>query len=92
MEATTDELKVDLTIEFKREGTFQSFYAAQSWLGEHGYSYGSMCSPQPIGVLKGDWNIAKWKNLTAKEKRELDGIMISDNWREGSVKIKIFKK
>jgi len=39
---------------FTNEGTFQAYYAAEAWLTENGYSYGSMCSPFPTGILKGE--------------------------------------
>lgn len=58
---------------FDIEGDFQSLYAAQAWLTKQGFSYGSLCAPDPVGILKGDWDIAKWKNLTAKERKQLHG-------------------
>ncbi len=79
-----------IVMEFKEEGTFQSYYKACAWLDENGYSYGSMCGDMPIGIMKGDWVIAKWRNLTSKEKKELDGVIESDDFREGSVKITIY--
>jgi hypothetical protein len=80
-------IKYELT--FFKEGTFESYYEATSWCRNNGYSYGSMCSPQPIALIKGDYNIAKWKNLTSRERYEVDGIMTGD-FREGEVRIKIY--
>lgn len=71
---------------FSNEGTFQALYAAQDWLKENGYSYGSTCREMPIGILKGDWAIAKWKNLTKKEIADLDGQLQGDK-REGPITI-----
>lgn len=47
---------------FSETGTFQALYAAQVWLAQNGYSYGSSCVLMP--VLKVDFLIAKWNNLT----------------------------
>jgi hypothetical protein len=84
--------KIASEILFNREGTFQALWAAQGWLEENGYSYGSTCRDMPIGILKGDWLIAKWKNLNKKEIGELDGVLISDDFREGPCKILIYEK
>jgi hypothetical protein len=80
-------------LRFKELGTFASYYAATNWLSDNGYSYGSMCcgrSPN-CGIMKGRHNIAKWYNLTKKEISQLDGYITSDDYREGEVKIIIFK-
>jgi len=74
---------------FKANGTFEAYYAACGWLSENGYSYGSMCMDQPIGIMKGNWGIAKWRNLTSSERKELDGTMTSNDFREGDVTINI---
>lgn len=60
---------------FNQQGTFQALYAAQNWLRENGYSYGSTCRGEPIGLLKGDYVVAKWRNLTRQEINELDGVV-----------------
>jgi len=71
----------------KQEGVvFGAYYDACAWLKENGYSYGSMCGSMPIGVMKGNFIIAKWKNLTELEISELDGRMIGE-FREGEVVI-----
>ena len=53
---------------FDQSGDFVAVDLARVWLKDHGYSCGSMCMDMPIGILKGYWRIAKWKNLTAKER------------------------
>jgi hypothetical protein len=83
--------KIVKEIFFREEGTFQSLYAAQKWLYDNGYSYGSNCAGAPIGILKGEYNIAKWKNLSAAEKNLLHGVMVSDDFREGTIAIKFFE-
>jgi len=75
-----------LTKTFEQPGTFQAFYAAQQWLTKHGYSFGPTCRGQPVGILKGDFIIAKWRNLTDQEIEQLDGCLTGD-MREGPVTV-----
>ncbi len=76
-------------ITIKLEGTFQSFYAAEGKLKQAGYTVGSMCGGEPIGFADAEkYNyISKWRNMTSEEHTKLDGVMISNDWREGSVDI-----
>lgn len=76
-------------IEFNQTGDFSAVSAARKWLQDHGYSYGSMCMDMPIGILKGSWCIAKWRNLTMKERKQLDGQMVSSDFRDGPVIIQL---
>lgn len=71
---------------FTEQGTFNALHAAEKWLTENGYSYGPTSCMHPVPVLKGDWSIAKWKNLTKKEIAQLDG-RIDGNEREGPVTV-----
>jgi len=71
---------------FTEQGTFNALHTAEKWLTENGYSYGATSCMHPVPVLKGDWLIAKWKNLTKKEIAQLDG-RIDGNWREGPVTV-----
>lgn len=76
-----------MRIEFNQIGTFQALYAAEAWCRENGISVGQSCATGPTGLLFGkfDW-IAKWRNLTPKERAELHGTMSGD-FREGPVAI-----
>jgi hypothetical protein len=71
---------------FNETGTFQALYAAKAWLAANGYSCGTTCRDMPCGILKGDFVIAKWKNLTKKESEQLDGRLEGD-MREGPITI-----
>lgn len=73
---------------FDQQGTFQALYAAQRWLAEHDYSYSSTCASGPVGVLKGNYVIAKWHNLTRKERAALDGTL-DGNFREGPLVLRL---
>ena len=66
---------------------FAALHAARAWIRDQGYSYGSLCRDMPIGLLKGEWTIAKWKNLTDKERNQLDGQMTSSDFRNGPVNV-----
>lgn len=78
---------------FKKDGAFKSMYAAYSWLRENGYSYGSTTRyPMPVAIRKGIYDLPqKWHNLTVEEAASVDGIITSKDWREGEVKVKIYK-
>lgn len=73
---------------FSSPDTFGALYAAQKWCKENGYSYGSTCRTGYVGIMHGDVLIAKWHNLTQRERSECDGIM-SGNFRDGPVIIEI---
>jgi hypothetical protein len=77
-------------IEFQGGGTFEAMYAAQAYLTENGYEYGSTCRHEPVAVMKGDYDLPqKWKNFTAKEKKSVHGTMTGD-MREGPVTITFY--
>lgn len=86
--------KISLHKEFKEEGTFESMYAAQRWLKENGYDYGSSSACEPTAVMKGnyyDYGLPhKMKNFTAKEKASVHGIITGD-MREGSVFVTLYQ-
>jgi hypothetical protein len=70
---------------------FAAYHAAEKWLKENGYSYGSMCSPEPTAIMKGDIHIAKWRNLSAKERAEVHGkITTESDFRNGPIIVTIF--
>lgn len=74
---------------FSVKGTFESLYSAREWCSENGYSCGSLCRDEPVGLKKGDYVIAKWKNMDDDDITLLDGRMTSTDFREGSVTITI---
>ena len=80
-------------IEFNQTGDFSAVNAATKWLQDHGYSYGSMCMDMPIGILKGSWCIAKWRNLSSEERQQLDGtISCINTFREAPIHVVIKDK
>ena len=81
-------------VNIKVEGTFSSVYEAEIQLRKMGYTIGSMSGGQPIGFACGEkyGYISKWYNMNPEEHNLLDGVMISKDWREGSVDIIWFKE
>jgi hypothetical protein len=74
---------------FSGIGDFKAWNECQKWLDKHGYSYGSTsCRATGVGVLKGNYCIAKMHNLTKQEIQELDGI-VDGNFRDGPVVLKL---
>ena len=63
---------------FDQQGDFAALHAAEKWLADNGYSYSPTCAMHPVAILKGDYQIAKWRNLTPKEIKALDGDMNGD--------------
>jgi len=85
------DIQIEHAIEFETSGTFQAFYSAERLLKEMGYKIGSMQGDAPIGFsLEYDY-ISKWYNMNNSEHKLLDGIMISKDFREGSVQVIFFK-
>jgi len=82
--ATTEEIKVV----FLQTGDFQAMHSAQDWCKERGISVGHMERGSPRGLLRGDFDIAKWRNLSPSERYALDGRMTGD-MRNGPVVINI---
>ena len=76
---------------FLQTEDFAASRAAEAWCAEHGYSVGRMQHSDPRGILKGDYDIAKWRNLNARERKALDGHMVGD-MRHGPVTVTIFER
>ncbi len=68
------ELRKWTLIRFRHTGEdWSGLRAAEKWLESQGYSAGRMQGPSPIGILKGDFDISKWRNMTQAEIAALDG-------------------
>jgi hypothetical protein len=77
---------------FPANGTFGAFYQAQEYIKDLGYEIGSMDRDNPIGFADNEkfGYIAKWHNLTPKDKEQLYGVIISNDFREGAVDVLFF--
>jgi len=74
---------------FDQQGDFAAARAAENWLHEGGYSVGSSERGAPRGIMRGDVLIAKWRNLSRRERATLDGQMTGD-MRNGPVTVELF--
>lgn len=73
---------------FEQTGDFVAAHAAEQWCKERGISVGSMERENPRGLLRGDFSIPKWRNLSPSQRYSLDGRMTGD-MRNGPVTIVI---
>lgn len=73
---------------------YGNFYGATQYLLDKEYSYGSMSLQMPIPIVLGTYYgiPQKWYNLSEGQKKHVDGVMLSDDFRKGTVKVLIFKK
>ena len=77
---------------FKGNGEdFSATHEAEAWCRENGYSIGTMQNYAPRGILKGAYDIAKWRNLSSKEIAALDG-EARGNPREGPITVEIYDR
>lgn len=79
-------------IAFNEKGDFAAYNAAEKWLTEHGYSVGSMQREAPVGFKKGNFSIAKWRNLDDEDKALLDGVIEGEDKRGGPITVTIYNK
>lgn len=77
----------EFRLTFDDAGDFVAIHKAEAWLRERGYSVGSMQADAPMGILHGDYGIAKWRNLTPKHRAQLDGWIEGEDKRNGPVTI-----
>ncbi|MBB5875857.1 hypothetical protein [Xanthomonas sp. 3498] len=77
-----------MVVPFNDTGDFAALRAAEAWCRERGVSYGSQQRGAPIGLLVGDYAIAKWRNLSKAERAALHGTITGDT-RNGPVVLRI---
>lgn len=71
---------------FDDAGDFAASSAAERWCAARGIAVGCMQGKDPRGLLLGDFVVMKWRNLSARERRDLDGTMAGD-MRHGPVTV-----
>lgn len=79
----------EYTRTFAANGDFVAFDMASAFLRERGFSLGSMQRDDPIGVMFGDFCIAKWRNMSERELGKLHG-QITGSKRHGPVHVTLF--
>lgn len=80
------------TFKGTHKDNFEALRAAEKWLEENGFSIAPLCGFYPVGVMKGEHCIAKWRNLTRAEIERLHGTMTSENFRNADVVVEIKDK
>jgi hypothetical protein len=69
-------------LHFPNDGEdFSAMRAVERWCERNGYSIGRTQRGSPIGVLKGDYDIQKWRNLSKQQRADLDGVI---TWKDGT--------
>ena len=81
-QAATMELLPDGRLYFSGGSDFQAYALATKWCRDNGISYGSTQCGVPVGLMRGDCDISKWRNLSQEERAQLDGT-ISGDFRNG---------
>jgi len=77
-----------LKVQFEQQGDFAALSAAHAWCRENGVSYGSTDRTADIGLMVGDYVIAKWHNLTKREQNACHGRITGDA-RHGPLTLRI---
>jgi hypothetical protein len=75
---------------FNRPGDFVAISDAIKWCADRGVSCGSMQRDEPIGLIVGNFNISKWRNLSNRDRKELHGTITGDK-RNGPVTVSILE-
>lgn len=73
---------------FSDPGDFSAMRAAEDFLREAGFSIGSNQRGDPRGIMFGDVDISKWRNLSRADRRALHGYAEGD-MRNGPVTVTI---
>lgn len=67
---------------------FTAWHDAQRWLTERGFSIGRMQAHEPTGILFGEYDIQKWRNLSRDQRAALDATASGD-FRNGPVTVRL---
>ncbi len=72
---------------------FGGWNKANRWLFENGFNAGTLEGYNPVGLVKGKYIFSfKWSKLTRTQKDQLDGVMISEDFRNFPVRVILFDK
>lgn len=80
----------NLTKTFSQAGDFEAMNAAEDFLRSAGFSVGTSQRGSPRGIMFGDCDIEKWRNLRQFEIGQLHGRMTGDG-RNGPLTVTIFE-
>lgn len=82
----------DFSIRFTSDRDFGAYHDACAWLKARGFSVGRLQANGPTGILLGDFDIQKWRNLDVYERADLHGVMRPADgrrYREGPIVIEM---
>jgi hypothetical protein len=74
---------------FGQSGDFAASNAAEAWCEANGYAVGQAERGAPRAIKHGEWLVSKWRNLSAAQQLDVDGLMTGD-MRHGPVTVEIF--
>lgn len=90
--AKTINKTIEKIIPVRSTGTFTAIDEAREVVIKAGFKHGIMCSDAPIAIAPGDFDyIAKWYNISRDEWKHLEGVIVSEDFREGDCYICYFK-
>lgn len=69
------------------QGDFAAVRRAEHLLDQHGFSVGIMQRGSSRGILFGDYDIQKWRNLNVAERAALHGILDGDRSSHAQIEI-----
>lgn len=69
------------------EGDFVAVRRAEALLKQHGFSVGEMQRGSSRGILFGNYDIQKWRNLSVDDIRELHGVLNGDRASNARIEI-----
>lgn len=73
---------------FKNNGEdFSGINEAETFVKALGLTTGSMQRGAPIGLAKDAEYISKWDGMTREDRKQLDGLMVADSFRNGDVTV-----
>ena len=70
---------------FKGKEDFEAVDIARDSVKKMGLKVGTMCGDEPMGLAPESFRyIAKWKNINSEEYVKLNGVIVSENFRNGA--------
>ena len=75
---------------FPCTGIYEGYIAAESRLHELGYEIGHQFKNDPIAFSKNNKKLGKWQNIREDELSQLDGVILSEDFRECSCEVLFF--
>jgi hypothetical protein len=57
------------------DGEFECLWRVEAELQKRGFSIGPTQGSDPRGIMPADYEVAKWRNLSKRERAELSGVM-----------------